>query len=302
MYMILSSIRVSFLSNIIVNPVISVVVASSSTTPAFQRISSKTLWVSSAVSSSSNSKYPIVTGGGIIRFASTKMSTTSDFENKAKDFWDERYGQSQDDYTFGIEPNDFLKEIYETVFSKVFVREKRGANVKVLMLGEGEGRNGVYLAKNGSYDVTAVDISNVGLEKANKLAQMNGVTITTIQEDLKTYDFGVEKWDIIISISCHLPPMIRHKVLHEDICKSLKVGGYFLLEGYTPEQLNYKTGGPPTADMMYTSKILDEAFPVDSSPLETLKNVEIVRDVVEGTAHTGKASVVQYLGQKKNMA
>ena len=236
----------------------------------------------------------------------TKMSTSSDFENKAKEFWDERYASSQDQggkYTFGLEPNDYLKEIYDTVLVKSFgTSSDAGEKKKVLMLGEGEGRNGVFLAKQGGYDVTAVDISNVGLEKAQTLAKENGVTITTIHEDLKTHDFGVEQWDLIVSIFCHLPPLIRHKVLHEDICKSLKRGGYFLLEGYTPEQLTYKTGGPPSADMMYTSKILDEAFPVDSSPLETLKNVEMVRDVVEGTAHTGKASVVQYLGQKKNMA
>ena len=238
--------------------------------------------------------------------STTKMSTSSDFENKAKEFWDERYASSQDQggkYTFGLEPNDYLKEIYDTVLVKTFgTSSDAGEKKKVLMLGEGEGRNGVFLAKEGGYDVTAVDISNVGLEKAQTLAKENGVTITTIHEDLKTYDFGVEQWDLIVSIFCHLPPLIRHKVLHEDICKSLKRGGYFLLEGYTPEQLTYKTGGPPSADMMYTSKILDEAFPVDSSPLETLKNVEMVRDVVEGTAHTGKASVVQYLGQKKNMA
>ena len=230
---------------------------------------------------------------------------------KVMNMWDTRYSESsngEEEYAFGIEPNDYLKETYDSIFAKTAstsdtndASKTTKKELKVLMLGEG--RNAVFLAsKEGLFDVTAVDISMVGLKKTQKLAQSKGVTVNTIQADLGTYNMGIDQWDIIVSIFCHLPPIIRKKVLYDDIPNALKPNGYFILEGYTPKQLNYKTGGPPIPDMMYTSKILQDAFPSSSENaviINTIRNVELIREVVEGKYHTGKAAVIQYLGQKK---
>lgn len=194
--------------------------------------------------------------------------------------WDEEY--KTDHYAYGKNPNDFLKENYACI--------PKG---KVLLLAEGEGRNAVFLASKG-YEVTAVDISAVGLEKAKQLADENKVSIKTIRADLDTFNLGQNAWDGIVSIFCHLPPHIRTH-LYERVEKALKPSGVFLLEGYTPEQLKYKTGGPPVAEMMISKHILIKEFP--NIQFSHLKELE--RDVLEGINHHGLASVIQAIGAKK---
>ncbi len=108
--------------------------------------------------------------------------------------------------------------------------------------------------------VTAVDISSVGLAKAQALAAEAGVSITTQVADLATWDgFGTDRWDAIVAIFAHLPPAIRRSV-HEACVPALRPGGLVLLEAYTPAQLEYKTGGPQTLEMLYTKEMLQQDF------------------------------------------
>ncbi|CAB9516813.1 Methyltransferase domain [Seminavis robusta] len=200
--------------------------------------------------------------------------------------WDERYGK-EEEFAYGTEPNDFLKE---TITSAGSSNDKKK---KCLLLADGEGRNGVFMAEQG-FNVVSVDFSETGLKKAQALAKSRGVTIETVVADLASYDLGTEQWDCIVGIFCHLPPPVRAKVL-EGIPDSLKEGGQFLLECYTPDQLQYKTGGPPTADFMFSKQLLDEAL---GTKLQVIRNEEVVRTVTEGKLHTGKAAVVQFIGKK----
>jgi SAM-dependent methyltransferase len=112
---------------------------------------------------------------------------------------------------------------------------------KVLSLAEGEGRNAVFLAKQG-YAITAVDASLVGLNKGRKLAEENNVVVEFIHADLADYDLGENKWDGIISIFCPLPSSLR-KALYKRVIAGLKQNGVFLVEAYTPDQLKHGTGG-----------------------------------------------------------
>jgi SAM-dependent methyltransferase len=149
--------------------------------------------------------------------------------------WDSRYSTST--YIFGTEPNDFLRQDVHAL--------PRG---KVLSLAEGEGRNAVYLASLG-YEVTGVDGSAVGLEKAQRLAHERGVTISTIVADLTQFPIEPNNWDGIVSIFCHLPSQQRTE-LHRRVVAGLRPGGCFLLEAYTPKQLSFKTGDPQNPDNM----------------------------------------------------
>ena len=196
--------------------------------------------------------------------------------------WDERYNDKE--YVYGTDPNDFLKET---------VASLKISSGKCLLLADGEGRNGVFMAEQG-FDVTSVDYSAPGLEKAQSLAQARNVKITTVQADLANYEMGTEQWDCIVGIHCHFPPPIRAKVLAA-LPGSLKPGGYFLLECYTPEQIKNGTGGPPSPDFMYSKQILGDAL---DGQLEVTRNEELEREVVEGKYHTGKANVVQFIGKK----
>jgi SAM-dependent methyltransferase len=194
--------------------------------------------------------------------------------------WDERYAEGG--YFYGTEPNDFL-------------REQAGGIIKggrVLCLAEGEGRNAVYLAGLG-LQVTGVDGSAVGLEKTRKLAAGRGVQVATVLADLAEYKIVPGAWDAIVSIWCHLPKPLRRKV-HSDCVAGLKAGGLFILEAYTPRQLEFKTGGPPTAELLMTLADLKEEL----RGLDSLIGREIDRAIQEGMGHSGQSAVVQVVGSK----
>ncbi len=193
--------------------------------------------------------------------------------------WDKRY--SSEEYVYGKQPNDFLVSVIDEI--------PRG---KVLCLAEGEGRNAVYLAMQG-YDVLAVDSSSVGLAKAQKLADEQGVVIQTQQADLADFEIAPNDWDAIVSIFCHVPPAIRTG-LHQSIVAGLKPGGMLVLEAYTPDQIQLGTGGPPVAELTMSLAALESEL----KGLEFFHALECERDVIEGVLHTGRGAVVQLLAGK----
>jgi SAM-dependent methyltransferase len=194
--------------------------------------------------------------------------------------WDERY--SAEEYAYGTTPNEFLVEKISCI--------PKG---KVLSLAEGEGRNAVFLAKQG-YAVTAVDASVVGLNKARKLAEENDVVVEFIHADLADYDLGENKWDGIVSIFCPLPSSLR-KELYKKVIAGLKQNGVFLLEAYTPDQLKHGTGGGKSVDVMQSK----ESLRLELAGLKFKHLTELEREVIEGVYHTGIGSVVQAIATKE---
>jgi len=196
--------------------------------------------------------------------------------------WDERY--SGREYFYGKEPNDFLKDNIDLV----------KAGDSVLCLAEGEGRNAAFIARSqSSAHVTAVDASKVGLEKTKALAREQNVQIETVHADLAQYDLGIEQWDVIVSIWCHLPADLRRKV-HAAVVRALKPNGRFILDAYTPDQLKHGTGGSKALDMlMQLSELKNEL-----SGLDFKIGRECERDVQEGQGHFGLSAVVQVIAQK----
>lgn len=193
--------------------------------------------------------------------------------------WDERY--SADEYAYGTAPNKFLEQNFSSI--------PKG---KVLSIAEGEGRNAVFLARHG-YTVTAVDSSIVGLKKAEKLASENKVQIECIHADLAEFDFGENKWEGIVSIFCPLPSELR-KEIYKKVISSLKPGGVFLLEAYTPDQIKHGTGGGSNPDTMQSKNSLS----TELAGLKFKHLTELERDVVEGIYHTGLGAVVQMIAEK----
>jgi SAM-dependent methyltransferase len=193
--------------------------------------------------------------------------------------WDKRF--SEPGYAYGTEPNGFLVTVADRI--------PRG---KVLCLAEGEGRNAVYLAELG-YDVTAVDTSAVGLEKAEALAHERGVAIETVNADLGEFEIEPGVWQGVVSIFCHLPPVVR-AALHERCLRGLAPGGVFALEGFTPRQLELGTGGPKNLELLMELEIIRQELP--GLRLEIGREIE--REVAEGKYHKGTAAVVQILAVK----
>jgi len=194
--------------------------------------------------------------------------------------WDTRYAEPG--YAYGETANDFLVEHADLI-----------PTGNVLCLAEGQGRNAVFLAKQG-YTVTAVDSSAIGLEKARTLAAKHGVEIETIHADLANFVIEPGRWQGIVSVFCHLPPALRRQV-HAGVTQGLLKGGVLILEAYTPAQLEFATGGPPSAELCMTLDALRDEL----SQLDWQHGLETEREVIEGKYHFGQAAVVQVIAYKR---
>ena len=193
---------------------------------------------------------------------------------------EQRYGDAA--YLYGTEPNEFLRASLPLLPS--------GA---AMCLAEGEGRNAVFLAESG-YAVSCVDLAEAGVRKTHQLAQQRGVEVAASVGDLAVFDLGHQRWDLVVSIFAHMPPEVRRD-LHQRVVASLRPGGMFLLEAYTPDQLAHGTGGPASADLTMTLAQLREEL----APLEFVHGVEVEREVREGSGHTGLGAVVQVIARKR---
>lgn len=193
--------------------------------------------------------------------------------------WDARF--SEPGYAYGTEANRFLADVAERIPAG-----------PVLSLGEGEGRNAVFLAGRG-HDVTAVDASAVGLAKARALAAERGVRIATVLADLAGYVIAPGAWSGIVSVFVHLAPPVRAAV-NRAVAAGLRPGGVFVLEAYTPSQLGFGTGGPREASLLVTL----EAVRAELAGLDLEIGRETERDVTEGKYHGGRAAVVQVLARR----
>lgn len=191
-----------------------------------------------------------------------------------KDFWNERYAEAE--FVYGTEPNRFFKEQIDKL--------KPG---KILLPADGEGRNSVYAAHQG-WDVTAVDYSRSGREKALKLAADNDVEITYDIADLSEYDFGVNRFDATAFIYVHLPRSIIKEV-YSNIIKSLRSGAPIIVEVYSVNQLGRDSGGPKDERVLYTEEKLRKLL--SGTDIEWMEETEI--DLKEGKYHVGKAMVIR---------
>ena len=195
--------------------------------------------------------------------------------------WEARY--SEPGYLFGTEPNAFLK-------SKAHLLKP---GQKALCVADGDGRNGVFLAGLG-LDVLAVDISPSAQAKARAMATDRGVRLRIAQADLETWNWPVGAFDVVVAIFIQFSDPAARKTIFAGMKRALKPGGLLLLEGYRPEQLNYKTGGPSQVDRLYTRALLEESF-ADFSSLEIGEH-DSVRH--EGSRHSGMAALIDLVGQK----
>lgn len=195
--------------------------------------------------------------------------------------WNQRY--STDQYIFGREPNHFLIE-QESLFQPGQV---------ALMVADGEGRNGVYLAQLG-LRVHSVDDSMVAARKAKKLADELGVEMVIEQADVTDWNWYQNAYDHVVGIMIQFADPETRTRLFDDMKKAVKPGGHLLLHGYRPEQVELGTGGPSNPDHMYTSELLRDAF----SDSEILELTEENRVMEEGTAHSGESALISLIARK----
>jgi len=197
------------------------------------------------------------------------------------DRWNQRF--SAPDYVFGTAPNAFL--------AANAARLKAGQ--RALCVADGEGRNSVWLAEQG-LDVTAFDFSPIGLDKARRLAATRGVSVQYELASVYDWSWPVAVFDVVAAIFVQFadPPM--RTFMFERMARALKPGGLLLVEGYTPKQLQYGTGGPKQVDQLYTERLLRESF----RGFDVLELREYEAELDEGSRHRGMSAVIDLVARK----
>jgi len=200
----------------------------------------------------------------------------------ARAFWDARFAASE--FIFGREPNRFLAT-QQALFE---------SGAQVLDVATGEGRNAVWLARLGCR-VTAIDVSPLGLSKARQLAVEEGVDVAFEEVDLRTWDWPALRFDAVVTIFIQFAAPADRQRMFEGMKRSLRPGGVIVLQGYTPRQLEYRTGGPPQAEHMYTEALLRDAF----ADLEILHLREHEDVLSEGSKHVGRSALIDLVARRR---
>ena len=202
--------------------------------------------------------------------------------NNPRETWNERYAEP--DYLFGEEPNEFVRAAVHYF----------AAGQSVLCVADGEGRNSVWLAERG-LDVTAFDFAPNAVEKARQLARQRNVHVDLQEGDLHTWNFVPGWFDALVVIFIQfLAPEERANAFAR-MQSAVKPGGLFLLEGYRPEQLQYRTGGPGAVENLYTRKWVQSTF----QGWEILELHEYDAVLREGTRHTGMSALIDLVARKR---
>jgi SAM-dependent methyltransferase len=200
-------------------------------------------------------------------------------------FWNQRYAEPG--YKYGTEPNAFLRE--------QAVRLPAGA--QVLVPGDGEGRNSVWLAAQG-HRVLAVDVAEVGLAKARQLALAQGDAVSarlrTQWADLAEWQPPAAQFDAVVLTYVHLPSSFRAQA-HQRLAAALKPGGWLILEAFHPQQLGRASGGPKDLDMLVTLTQTRADF---HGLLREVTGRETEVQLSEGPGHQGPGYVTRWVGQR----
>jgi len=201
--------------------------------------------------------------------------------------WNARYSKAGDDYLFGIEPNHFLARR-----AHLFQNGHTALSVA-----DGEGRNSVWLAEQG-LKVTAVEISAIAVAKAQKLAAGRGVSVNFMVADLLAPDWPPaaleSEFDWVVGVFIQFASASERVRQFAAMKRATRAGGRILLQGYTPRQLEYKTGGPPFAENLYTAELLRAAFA--DWIIEEL--VEYEDEIAEGSGHRGRSALIGMVARK----
>jgi 2-polyprenyl-3-methyl-5-hydroxy-6-metoxy-1,4-benzoquinol methylase len=196
--------------------------------------------------------------------------------------WDERY--STDGYLFGTDPAAFLARNAGLLTP--------GATT--LVVADGEGRNSVFLAEQG-LDVTAMDVSSVGVDKARRLAAERRVSVDFRLADILAWEWAPEAYDVVVAVFIQFLTPQQRVTVFSGLQRTLRPGGLLLLHGYRPEQVHLGTGGPSDPDHMYTEALLAEAFA--DLEIEVLHSYDAV--ITEGAGHAGTSALIDLVARKR---
>jgi cyclopropane fatty-acyl-phospholipid synthase-like methyltransferase len=199
----------------------------------------------------------------------------------SREFWNKRF--AADEYIFGRDANVFLQS-QRALFKP---------GMRVLDVATGEGRNAVWLAQVGC-DVLGIDISPLGLAKARRFAADSGVTVGFEEADVRAWPWPPQRFDAVVSIFIQFAGPGERAAVFAGMRETLRPGGIVVIQGYTPRQIEFKTGGPPQVEHMYTRALLEEAF----AGFEFVHLREHESDLSEGNKHVGRSALIDLVARK----
>lgn len=195
--------------------------------------------------------------------------------------WNKRF--EGDGFIFGQEPNEYLRAQAAGL--------RPGG--RALCVADGEGRNSIWLAQQGLL-VDAFDIAELGVAKARRWAQQAQVAVNYSVADCDQWAWPQAHYDAVAAIFVQFADPAMRERLFAHMQRALRPGGLLILQGYTPRQLEYKTGGPPLLSHLYTEALLREAF----AALQIIELREYESDLTEGAQHRGRSALVGLVAQK----
>ena len=197
-------------------------------------------------------------------------------------FWNERY--QREDYLFGTEANDFIRAVTPVA----------APGMRAFAPADGEGRNGVHLARLG-YEVSSIDASNLAVDKAFALAESAGVTLNARAGDMLEEDWPENHYDLVVVCFMHFM-LDDHDVFMGKVRQCLKPGGLLIMENYTVDQIPLTSGGPKKPEMLLTP----DRVRADLAAYDIAFMQEIRRHLTEGPRHQGIAATIQVIARKKD--
>jgi SAM-dependent methyltransferase len=200
----------------------------------------------------------------------------------ATQFWNERFDKTE--FIFGKEPNEYLVEK-----THQYLKSKD----RVLCIADGEGRNGVWLAKQGM-QVVGFDASDIALAKAKQFAHDNQVEVEYSFSDTDSFAWQENTYDAVIGIFIQFADPAMRARIFQQAYKATKPGGLFILQGYTPKQLDYKTGGPSLIEHLYTEELVKDL----AKDFGILEMVSYEKELSEGPRHAGMSALLGLVARK----
>ncbi|MCF8177381.1 MAG: methyltransferase domain-containing protein [Sulfuritalea sp.] len=201
--------------------------------------------------------------------------------------WNIRYREAGEKYLFGTEANSYL----------VRHAARMQSGQTALAVADGEGRNSVWLARQG-LEVSAVELSAIAVDKARRLARERQVAVHIEIADMTAPEWPPARlhtaFDWVIGIFIQFVGPAERDKQFADMKRLTRRGGRILLHGYTPKQLDYRTGGPSAIENLYTGAILRQAF----SDWDIEELTEYEEDVDEGDGHKGRSALIGLIARK----
>lgn len=200
----------------------------------------------------------------------------------ARSMWDARFAEPG--LLFGSEPNAFLRR----------ESQRLAPGSRVLSVADGEGRNALYLAACG-HRVQAFDISPVAIAKAREGAAARGLAVDFEVAGADDWEWEEQGFDAVVAVFVQFAAPAARERMFAGMWRALRPGGVLLIEGYTPKQLGYRTGGPGKREHLYTEALLRELL----AQAHWLVLHEYEDFIAEGRGHFGRSALIDAVARKR---